>query len=286
MKSKSRKIILIIAILFVVMGLIIISYPIISNIIAQKEQGDVIKEYNKEVALNIDKEEIKRELEEAKKYNDNLAGEPLHDPFVEGSGYALPNNYLSILDVKEIIGYIEIPKISIELPIYHGTSQEVLEKGVGHVQSTAFPIGGKTCHSVLIGHRGLPSSKLFTDLDQLEIGDSFYITVLDQKLQYDVYSIETVEPKDLEKIQIIEGRDIVTLITCTPYGINTHRLLVHAERSESIEFNPKENSNFVEKLMAKDKLNLKIIVFIGIILILIFIIIINIVIKRRKNIEK
>ena len=267
-------------------GLIIISYPIISNIIAKKEQGEVIKEYSEEVTQNISKEDIRQELEEANKYNDNLAGEPLHDPFVEGSGYALPNNYLNILDMNGMIGYIEIPKISIKLPIYHGTSQEVLEKGVGHVQSTAFPIGGKTCHSVLIGHRGLPSSKLFTDLDQLEIGDSFYITVLNQKLQYDVYSIETVEPKDLEKIQIIEGKDIVTLITCTPYGINTHRLLIHAEREENINYNQLENENIVEKLISKDTLNFKIIIFIGAILILIFIIIINVVLKRRKNIEK
>ncbi len=286
MKLKSKKIILMIAILSVIIGLIIISYPIISNIIAQKEQGEVIKEYNEEVTQNISKEKIKQELEEANKYNDNLAGEPLHDPFVEGSGYALPNNYSNILDVNGMIGYIEIPKISIKLPIYHGTSQEVLEKGVGHVQSTAFPIGGKTCHSVLIGHRGLPSAKLFTDLDQLEIGDSFYITVLDQKLQYNVYSIETVEPKDLEKIQIIEGKDIVTLITCTPYGINTHRLLIHAERAENINYNQAENRNIVEKLITEDELNVKIIIFISTILILIFIIIINVVIKRRKNIEK
>ncbi len=283
---KFKKIISVIAILSVITGLIIISYPIISNIIAKKEQGEVIKEYSEEVTQNISKEDIRQELEEANKYNDNLAGEPLHDPFVEGSGYALPNNYLNILDMNGMIGYIEIPKISIKLPIYHGTSQEVLEKGVGHVQSTAFPIGGKTCHSVLIGHRGLPSSKLFTDLDQLEIGDSFYITVLNQKLQYDVYSIETVEPKDLEKIQIIEGKDIVTLITCTPYGINTHRLLIHAEREENINYNQLENENIVEKLISKDTLNFKIIIFIGAILILIFIIIINVVLKRRKNIEK
>ena len=283
---KFKKIISVIAILSVITGLIIISYPIISNIIAKKEQGEVIKEYSEEVTQNISKEDIRQELEEANKYNDNLAGEPLHDPFVEGSGYALPNNYLNILDMNGMIGYIEIPKISIKLPIYHGTSQEVLEKGVGHVQSTAFPIGGKTCHSVLIGHRGLPSSKLFTDLDQLEIGDSFYITVLNQKLQYDVYSIETVEPKDLEKIQIIEGKDIVTLITCTPYGINTHRLLIHADREENINYNQLENENIVEKLISKDTLNFKIIIFIGAILILIFIIIINVVLKRRKNIEK
>ena len=128
------------------------------------------------------------------------------------------------------MGYIEIPKISIRLPIYHGTSEEVLQKGVGHIESTALPIGGEFSHTILTGHRGLPSAKLFTDLDQLGIGDRFYIHVLDQILAYEVDEINTVLPNELQKLQPIKERDLVTLITCTPYGVNTHRLLVRGTR--------------------------------------------------------
>ena len=123
---------------------------------------------------------MRRNGKKAREYNENLAGDPVHDPFVLGTGYALPENYLECLNINGVMGYIEIPKISIRLPIYHGTSEEVLQKGVGHIESTALPIGGEFSHTILTGHRGLPSAKLFTDLDQLGIGDRFYIHVLDQ----------------------------------------------------------------------------------------------------------
>lgn len=149
-----------------------------------------------------------------------------------GSGFALPQNYLECLNINGdgVMGYIEIPRIDVRLPIYHGSSEEVLQQGVGHIESTALPIGGDYTHAVLTGHRGLPSAKLFTDLDRLEIGDQFYIHVLDEVLAYEIDEINTVLPDQLQELQPIEGRDLVTLVTCTPYGVNTHRMLVRGTR--------------------------------------------------------
>ena len=151
------------------------------------------------------------------------------------------------------MGYIEIPKIDIKLPIYHGTSELVLNNGIGHLEGTSLPIGGKSTHSVLTGHRGMPSSKLFTDLNQLVIGDVFYIYILDNILAYQVDKISIISPDDVSELKIIEGEDIVTLMTCTPYGVNTHRLLVRGKRvSYNIKSSKKvakshhiSNSNFL-----------------------------------------
>ena len=139
------------------------------------------------------------------------------------------------------MGYIEIPKINVRLPIYHGTSEEVLQEGVGHIESTALPIGGEFTHAILTGHRGLPRAKLFTDLDQLEIGDRFYLYILDEILAYEVDEIHTVLPDELQQLQTVEDRDLVTLITCTPYGVNTHRLLVRGTR---IPYSPEEAEEY------------------------------------------
>ena len=135
---------------------------------------------------------------------------------------------------------LEIPKISLYLPIYHGTSQEVLEKGIGHLEGSSMPIGGKNTHAVLTGHRGLPSAELFSNLDQLERDDEFYIHILGETLAYKVFHVETVKPEETGHLAIARGRDRITLVTCTPYGINTHRLLVHAKR---VPYKEKENTN-------------------------------------------
>ena len=203
--------------------------------------------------MNID---TKKELEKAKIYNENLAGDPVYDPFVKGSGYALPDNYLEVLNINNnIMGYITIPKISLKLPIYHGTSSEVLEKGIGHIETTALPIGGTSRHSVLTGHRGLPTARLFSDLDKLEIGDYIYINILDEILTYEVYDLEVIEPTEIEHLRPIKNRDLITLVTCTPYGINTHRLLVHTERvnnTEKIDYKEiEEVENIAPKLETK-----------------------------------
>ena len=137
-----------------------------------------------------------------------------------------------------IIGYIKIERIGVELPVYHGTSDQVLSRGVGHLEGTSLPVGGTSTHSVMSAHRGLPTAKLFTDLDRLEIGDTFQIIVLDQVLTYMVDQVKTVTPKEISDLQIVEGKDYCTLFTCTPYGINTHRLLVRGIRIETITEKP------------------------------------------------
>lgn len=144
----------------------------------------------------------------------------------------LPDNYQEVLNVNGdgVMGYIEIPKIGVYLPIYHGTSEETLQKGAGHLEATALPVGGLNRHPVISAHRGLPSAELFTRLDEMKIGDIFYIHVLDRTLAYQVDQIETIVPEDLAFLRAEEGKDLVTLLTCTPYAVNTHRLLVRGER--------------------------------------------------------
>lgn len=220
------------AVLFMV-GAAVFLYPTVSNYLAEKNQAVVIQEYQETIESG-DSASLEAAWAEAEAYNENLAGDPVKDPFVPGSGYALPANYNEVLNVGGVMGYLEIPKISVMLPIYHGTSDETLEKGVGHIESTALPIGGTYRHTVLTGHRGLPSAELFTRLDELENGDIFLIHVLGRTLAYEVDQIKTVLPTELEDIQAVEGMDLATLLTCTPYGVNTHRLLVRGRRTDYV----------------------------------------------------
>lgn len=240
---KSEKILLIIAIIFIIVGTGIFLYPSISNYFAEKNHVEAIRNYDKMV-VKIGEDSLKKEKEKAQTYNENLSGDPVHDPFVLGSGYALPENYKEVLNISGdgIMGYIQIPKISVDLPIYHGTSEEVLEKGVGHIQNTSVPIGGNSTHSVLTGHTGLPNAELFTRLDELVVGDIFYIHVLNEILTYKVYEIKVVLPDNISELQITNGNDFVTLVTCTPYGVNSHRLLVKAKRVEYEDYTENNNS--------------------------------------------
>lgn len=210
-------------------GAAVFCYPAISNYLNQKNQTRVVQHYEQTVTAQDDAL-LAEEWAKAEEYNENLAGDPVHDPFVPGSGYALPDNYLDVLNIDGVMGRITIPKIGVDLPIYHGTDAETLEKGVGHIESTSLPIGGEYRHAVLTGHRGLPSAELFTRLDELEPGDQFYLHVLDATLAYQVDQILTVEPQELENLVAEPGQDYVTLVTCTPYGINTHRMLVRGTR--------------------------------------------------------
>lgn len=238
------KILLIIALIFILGGSGIFLYPNVSNYLAEKNQVEAIRKYD-EMVVKIDEKDLEEEKQKARTYNENLSGEPVHDPFLEGSGYALPENYKEVLNISEdgIMAYIEIPKISVYLPIYHGTSSEVLEKGVGHVQSTSVPIGGESTHSVLTGHTGLPSAELFTRLDELVVGDIFFIHVLDEFLTYKVYETKVILPNEIDELQITSEKDYITLVTCTPYGVNSHRLLVKAERTEYIEYEESTSSS-------------------------------------------
>ena len=245
MKNNSEKLLLIISIIFIILGVGIFLYPSISNYLAEKNHIDIIRNYD-DLIVKIDEEKINEEKEKAKIYNENLSGDPVHDPFVIGSGYALPENYKEVLNVSDdgVMGYVEIPKISVYLPIYHGTSDEVLEKGVGHIQNTSVPIGGNSTHSILTGHTGLPNAELFTRLDELGIDDIFYIHVLGDVLTYKVFETKVILPDKIDELRILNGKDYVTLVTCTPYGVNSHRLLVKAERVEYEEyFANKDNTN-------------------------------------------
>lgn len=203
-------------------------YPVVSNRINSMNAARVISDYN-ELAENLAQEEKEDMIQRARDYNTDLYNTPgsfEHPEMVDG--------YLDILDITGtgIMGYIEIEKIGVNLPIYHTVEKEILQIGAGHLPGSSFPVGGESTHCVLSGHRGLPSSKLFTDLDELEIGDRFTITVLDMRLVYEVDQIEVVLPTETSLLQIVEGGDYCTLVTCTPYGINTHRLLVRGVRVE------------------------------------------------------
>ena len=251
--EKKTSIVLIwgVGILSILLGVGIFLYPFISNFFAELNQNKVIDIY-KATVEDTSKEEIEAEWEEAKIYNENLSGDPVHDPFVVGSGYAVPDNYDEVLNLDEAMCYVEIPKLSFKLPVYHGTSEEVLRKGVGHLEMTALPIGGKNRRTVLTGHRGLPRAELFTRLDEMELGDEIDIHVLGEIHAYKVIDIETVEPERLQDLTITpNGKDLVTLVTCTPYGVNSHRLLVTGERTEYVPREETETpaASFVRRLM-------------------------------------
>ena len=216
-------------------GICILLYPAFSDYWNSKTQTRAITNYES-VLQNLDPEDYTALFEAAHAYNRALyeTRYPLMD-FVNVPGY---EEALSLTD-NQMIGYLKIDRIGVELPVYHGTSDAVLNVGVGHLQGSSLPVGGENTHCILSAHRGLPSAKLFTDLDRLEIADTFQIIVLDQVLTYRVDFIRIIEPTDVTDLQIIEGGDYCTLFTCTPYGINTHRLLVRGIRIETIKEKPK-----------------------------------------------
>ena len=197
--------------------------------VAQRHASQVVKDYETNVE-EMDEEKIDAMKEAAKKYNEQLSNVVSVDD--ENENNEQGESYVDLLNIGESLGYITIPKIDVNLPIYNGTSQDVLSKGVGHMEQSSYPLGGESTHCVLTGHRGLPSAVLFTDLDKLEIGDEFYLHVLDEILAYKVDQIKVVEPNESGDLEIIDGKDYCTLVTCTPYAINSHRLLVRGERTE------------------------------------------------------
>ena len=228
MKKNRSNIILI---LIFLVGLSVMLYPTVSDYINQKNQSRAVASYSEEVE-NLSDVDYQAYFDAADDYNRRLAETP--DAFYrpeEVSGYT------DTLDVSGtgIMGYITISKIGVELPIYHGTSDGVLQVAAGHLEGSSLPVGGAGTHAVISAHRGLPSAKLFTNLDELEAGDTFTITVLDRVLTYEVDQISIVLPTETDLLQPVEGKDYVTLMTCTPYGINTHRLLVRGKRIENAE---------------------------------------------------
>ena len=228
---KRHGITIILLIVFIV-GLSLLLYPSFSDWWNSRHQSRAVASYVEQVA-NIDGEQYAQLWNDAWEYNAALAG--------RANNYVLTDEqkeeYENFLDVggTGIMGYIEIPTIGVTLPIYHGTDEAVLQVAVGHLEWTSLPVGGESSHCVLSGHRGLPSARLFTDLDKLVVGDVFIFRVLDEILTYEVGQILIVEPHETEALLITEGKDLCTLITCTPYGVNSHRLLVRGHRVENQE---------------------------------------------------
>lgn len=235
-KSGLTSTILLVAIFLI--GLCVLLYPTISDFWNEKRQSQAIMNYD-DLLVDLTPEDFSEHFRKAEEYNRKL--KLISFPFL---GYSeLDDEYYSTLDVNGngMMGYITIEKIKVQLPIYHGTSDKVLNSAVGHLEGSSLPIGGKSTHSVLSAHRGLPSAKLFTNLDKIVVGDIFTITILDRTFTYQVDQVLIVLPDKIEELYVKEGEDYCTLVTCTPYGINTHRMLVRGTRIENIEEAKKVN---------------------------------------------
>lgn len=215
------------AVIFV-FGFLLMMYPMISNYYYRVDANREIQEFQ-DGAKKLDDVEILRRMELARAYNQTLDPSKLGDPYTEKEKEGIAE-YARMLEVAEKIGFVEIPTIDANLPIYAGTSMEVLDKGCGHLEGTSLPVGGPSTHAVLTAHRGLPKAKMFRELDKLKEGDVFYVHNIQTVLAYKVDHIETVEPSNFEPILVKEGKDYATLLTCTPYMINSHRLLVRGHR--------------------------------------------------------
>lgn len=263
---------IIIALIFLA-GLGFLLYPTVSNLWNRAHQSRAIATYTKQVE-KLDDSQNKEMLKAARKYNKSLLKKSDHWKLSKKG----KKKYESLLDVSGtgIMGYIEVPKIDCSLPIYHGTDEGALQIAIGHLEGSSLPVGGKSTHCVLSGHRGLPSARLFTDLDQMEEGDIFVLNVLGRKLAYEVDQIKVVLPDEMSDLEIVQGKDLCTLVTCTPYGINTHRLLVRGHRTKYIE----ETVVRVQKEAEKKETGIWLLASGGAVFLIIIIIV---VVKRRRK---
>lgn len=263
---------IIIALIFLA-GLGFLLYPTVSNLWNRAHQSRAIATYTKQVE-KLDDSQNKEMLKAARKYNKSLLKKSDHWKLSKKD----KKKYESLLDVSGtgIMGYIEVPKIDCSLPIYHGTDEGALQIAIGHLEGSSLPVGGKSTYCVLSGHRGLPSARLFTDLDQMEEGDVFVLNVLGRKLAYEVDQIKVVLPDEMSDLEIVQGKDLCTLVTCTPYGINTHRLLVRGHRTKYIE----ETVVRVQKEAEKKETGIWLLAGGGAVFLIIIIIV---VVKRRRK---
>lgn len=215
-------------------GIGVLSYPLVSSVINNYVSRNSVEEYTKKVAQLPD-QKTGELIEEAKKYNNSLSNNLiLTDPFDQEAFQKIGADYQKVLNINDdgLIGYIDIPKINVYLPIYHGTDSKVLAKGAGHLQNTSLPVGGESTHSVISAHSAYPCETFFDYLTDMQVGDEFYIHILDRTLKYQVDQIEVILPEEVNSLRIVKGEDLVTLLTCTPYSVNTHRLLVRGKRVE------------------------------------------------------
>ena len=232
--------------LIILVGVGILVYPSVSEYLSEKNSSMAVSTYDDSIR-RMEQAHMEELRAQAEAYNQRLAenngfSKPALDEY---NNPITPEDYWDILDVdgNGMMGYISIPRINVTIPVYHGTSEEVLQVAVGHMQNTSLPVGGENTHAVLSGHRGLPSKALFTDLDQVRVGDLFSLTVLNETLYYRVDQILTVLPNETDALAIEKGKDCVTLVTCTPYGVNSHRLLVRGAR---IDYTPENGTAAAE----------------------------------------
>ena len=283
MSKRKNTIIIICFILVILLGAGAAAYPLIASINNERTQSLVQTEYEEKLQ-QLDTSEIDAALAAAREYNKTISTVQIEN--VDKIKADLPP-YEDLLNLANngIMGYIEIPAIDIDLPIYHGTTGAAMEKGAGHMEGTSLPVGGIGTHAVISAHSGMASAKLFTDLDKLKLGDMFFITVCNQKLAYEVDNIAVVEPTDIDLIRIDTQQDYVTLLTCTPYGVNTHRLLVRGHRVEMAEEAIAEVEEKVEPAASTwiERYEQGILIGVAIFLGLLLIALLVYFIKRRKD---
>jgi len=228
-KRKSDIILMLAIIMLFLVGAGLMVYPDVASWLASQSHAGLVAQYH-HIIEEMPNEEILAHFERARAYNNSLTGGIIEDPFVVGSGRVIPSDYYEILNIHHAMGVIEIPTIDVHIPIFHGTGYDVLKRGVGHIPQTPFPIGQMGKHAVVTGHTGIPTSRLFTDLEFLEIGNIFIITVLNERMAYQIDQINIVLPHAVSDLHNVPDQDLVTLVTCTPYAINSHRLLVRGHR--------------------------------------------------------
>lgn len=260
-----------------IVGVLLCAFPLLSSIYTGVEQNNMLSTYKSEVTAT-DTQTIEEQVVLAHEYNEALFQISNSSVGDMSTDILSDDSYNSILDItgKGIIGTIEIPKIDVNLPIYHGTDDDVLSNGIGHIQTSSFPVGGINTRTVVSGHRGLPNAKLFTRLDELVKNDLFYFKVGGKTLAYKIYKIEVVKKDEApDVIGIEEGKDLATMITCTPYGINTHRLIITGKR---VPYNPKKKKTIKPEVMSWREL-----LFTALPFVIVFILLVKYVLKKRKE---
>ena len=281
-RSVVRTFISIFSILGFIACTVALLYPVISDRWNRYRDMQLITNYNEKID-GLSEEDYKSTIEAVNRYNRELRMKGKET--VTDKEYAPDEYYELMLNLSGtgMMGYVEIPKIGVSEPIYHYSTDDVLAHGIGHIHGSSLPVGGDSTYTILTGHRGLPNQKFFSDLDQMVIGDKFYIHVLNETLAYKVYDIKIIEPHDVEFLRIQDGKDLVTLVTCTPYGVNTHRLLVMGERIELDGNNVKDG--FIVSEEHKEVIDPAVWVFIGFMVFIVLLLIISLIhkiIKRHK----
>lgn len=271
-KTKSN----IIFICIFVLGLGILAYPMISNWYYRIEANNQVQDF-KAARDELSEEEIAERLKLAQIYNDNLANVIRADPYSEEEKERAISNYARMLELREKIGSVQIPSIDVEIPIYAGTNEEILQKGAGHLEGTSLPIGGVPSHTVITAHSGLPSARLFTDLNKVEEGDRFYIHYIGGILAYEVDHIDVIDPSDFSQLLVVEGEDYATLLTCTPIMINTHRLIVRGHR---VEYVPEVDEKIIDDTGKNLPIDMRLVILI---IFAIIILTLYFIAKRKKK---